>query len=244
MNQSDIPARFPIPWANSARGSCIRPIPTPSQTPSTTDAPASLTDGFRPENFTNLSAGGIPPNGADFNGILNWVTKSLRWLQAGAPAIFDSAFSTAVGGYPKGAKLDSLSRPGVTWFNTVDGNTTDPDGGSASGWVAMSAAGVATAWCRWNSSGVIAASHNFASVTVNSAGDYSLAFATAMKNANYAIIGMGSDDNTGTVNSLSVYPAALGGTDPTTAGFRLIDTTGSITVSNDPVMSVVIYGGI
>lgn len=244
MNQTDLPARFPIPWANSAGGSYIRSIPTPSQTPTTTDAPASLTDGFRPENFNNLSAGGIPPNGADFNGILNWITRSVRWLQAGAPAIFDSAFCTAIGGYPKGAKLDSLTRPGIVWFNTADGNTTDPDGGSAANWVALSMAGAATAWCRWNSSGVIIASYNISSVTVNAAGDYSLAFAATMKNANYAILATGSDDRAGTANSLSVFPSAYGGTDPTTSGFRLCDYSGTGPVGDDPLMSVVVYGGI
>ena len=86
MNESDIPPRFSIPWANGAGSGYIRTIPTPSQTPTGTDAPASLTDGFPPATFA--SAGAIPPNGKDFNGILNWLTAGLRWEQAGGPAIF------------------------------------------------------------------------------------------------------------------------------------------------------------
>ena len=71
MQQSDLPRRFPVPFANSAGGSYIREIPTDAVTPTSTDAPASLYDGFPPECFVDLGAGGIPPNGADFNGILN-----------------------------------------------------------------------------------------------------------------------------------------------------------------------------
>lgn len=132
MNSSDIPDRFPIPWANGATTGYIRSIPTPSQTPTATDAPASLTDGFPPETFA--AAGAIPPNGMDFNGILNWITECIRWGQAGGPAVYNSTFATAIGGYPIGARLNSSTLTGVVWLNTVDGNTTDPDGGSAAGW--------------------------------------------------------------------------------------------------------------
>ena len=98
MQQSDLPARFPIPFGNSAGASYIRPIPTDPATPTGSDAPASLTEGFPPETFLPESSGGIPPNGKDFNGILNQITAGLRWLAAGGAAIFNSDFSTAIGG--------------------------------------------------------------------------------------------------------------------------------------------------
>lgn len=46
--------------------------------------------------------------------------------------------------------------------------------------------GIAKAWVRASSAGVIASSFNVSSVTRNSAGDYTINFTTAMANANYA----------------------------------------------------------
>lgn len=134
MNQSDVPARFPIPFANNAGASYIRSIPQAHQTPTGSDAPASLFDGFAVENFAPIGSGGIPPNGKDFNGILNQITAHNRWQAAGGPAIFNSTFATAIGGYPKGAVLASTVTTGLLWLSTVDGNTTDPDGGSPANW--------------------------------------------------------------------------------------------------------------
>lgn len=135
MQQSDLPTRFPIPFGNSAVASYIRPIPKDPVTPTGSDAPASLTEGFPPETFLPESSGGIPPNGKDFNGILNQITAGLRWMAAGGAAIYNSDFSTAIGGYPKGARLASVSTPGVEWISTADNNTTDPDGGSPANWI-------------------------------------------------------------------------------------------------------------
>ncbi len=134
MNQTDHPTRFPIPFANGAGAGYIRAIPTPSQTPTSSDAPASLTDGFPPLTFSPEASGGIPPNGKDFNGILNQLSAGVRWFQAGGQAIFNSTFAAAIGGYPKGAVLASASTPGLMFVSTADGNTTDPDGASAANW--------------------------------------------------------------------------------------------------------------
>lgn len=135
MQQSDLPTRFPIPFAASAGGSYIRSIPTDPVAPTGSDAPASLSEGFPPETFMPEGSGGIPPNGKDFNGILNQITAMCRWMAAGGPAVFNSAFSSAIGGYPKGARLASVVTAGVEWISTVDNNTTDPDGGGAANWV-------------------------------------------------------------------------------------------------------------
>jgi hypothetical protein len=142
MQTSDLPARFPAPFANSAGSSYIRDIPAAHQTASGTDAPASLEDGFPPETFLPESSGGIPPNGKDFNGILKQITKAVQWAQAGGPAIFDSAFSTAVGGYPKGARLASTVSAGVEWVSTAENNTTDPDSVGAANWLRVGVAAV------------------------------------------------------------------------------------------------------
>lgn len=130
MQDSDIPAlKFPIPWGNSAGGGFIRAIPVASQIGITAGA-ASLTDGFPPVNFTPPGAGGTPPFGQDANGILNEITLWTRWYTAGAPIGYDATFSTAIGGYPKGAIIVSATFP-KTWLSTVDNNASDPDTGGA-----------------------------------------------------------------------------------------------------------------
>lgn len=138
MQTSDIPAKFQIPFASGAGAGFIRAIPKDHQTPTTTDAPASLYDGFPPETFDPLDSGGIPPAGADFNGLLNQITAWSRWVQAGVPAMYDGTFATAIGGYPKFTMLASTAA-GKVWMSTAENNTTNPDSGSAANWVAIAA---------------------------------------------------------------------------------------------------------
>jgi hypothetical protein len=157
MNQIDHPRRFPIPFANNAGASYIRTVPQAHQAATGGDAPASLFDGFPPECFVPESSGGIPPNGKDFNGILRDITDGLQWLQSGGPALFDSDFSTAIGGYPKGARLASAVTAGVEFISLVDGNTTDPDSGGSANWapVGVPAALLATSGYEVRPSGIV-----------------------------------------------------------------------------------------
>jgi len=134
MQSSNIPAKIPLPFAYAAGPSYKNTIPTASQI-GITNGKASLTDGFPPLTFTALSAGGVPPFGADFNGILNEVTAIQQWQNAGGFFPYDSVFSTAIGGYPKGAILQAANFAGL-WTNTVENNTTNPDTGGA-GWVSL-----------------------------------------------------------------------------------------------------------
>ena len=126
---SAIPARRPKAFADSGTKNTI---PTPSQIGITPGA-ASLTDGFPPLTFTPLASGGVPPAGADMNGILNMISAHTRWMNAGGTYTWDSTFETAVGGYPKCAMVQKADNSGW-WVSTVDGNTTNPDTGGA-GWV-------------------------------------------------------------------------------------------------------------
>lgn len=134
MQASDIPAKFTIPFANGAGGGFIRPIPTASQI-GVHDGYASLTDGFVPLNFLPVSSGGVPPFGQDFNGLLFQTTAWSRWMCAGGTVLYDGAFSSAVGGYPKGSVLRSALYPNVLYQSTADNNTTDPDATTAANWV-------------------------------------------------------------------------------------------------------------
>lgn len=132
MKLSSVPTKFNIPFANGAGASYIRAIPQASQT-GTSPGAASLTDGFPPATFVSTSGGGVPPSGQDFNGILKQITQWSQWASAGNAVQYDSAFATAIGGYPAGAVLSSTPA-GVLWVSTVDDNLTNPNTGGA-GWV-------------------------------------------------------------------------------------------------------------
>lgn len=91
---------------------------------------ASYTDGFPPLTRTPIAAGGIPPKGLDMNGVLFEVSSHTVFQNAGGQYRFDAALAAAVGGYPKGAVLqsdDGLS----SYVSMVDGNednfNTDPE---------------------------------------------------------------------------------------------------------------------
>ena len=133
MQAIDQPEKVTIPFAVLG---VKRPIPEASQI-GITDGAASFTDGFPPKTFLPLAVGGIPPAGADFNGVFNYITDIQRWQSAGGQFKFDAVFAAAVGGYPKGARL-AFADNTDTWINTVDDNETDPDGVGAAGWVAFS----------------------------------------------------------------------------------------------------------
>lgn len=135
MQASSIPRKFNIPFANNAGPTYTNVIPQASQIGITGGA-ASLVDGFPPITFVPITAGGIPPWGKDFNGLLNQITA---WTQfnscAGGLPTYDSTFSGLIGGYPYGTFLAAAF--GVTagspqggnhgWFSTVDNNTINPD---------------------------------------------------------------------------------------------------------------------
>jgi hypothetical protein len=100
------------------------------------DGAASFETGFVPDNFTPTAGGGVPPFGQDFNGALFAQTQWDQWYQAGAPIPYHGPFSTAVGGYPQGAVVDSSVVLTRQWQSFVDGNTTDPDDPlTSAGWL-------------------------------------------------------------------------------------------------------------
>lgn len=143
MQISNIPVRYQKVWGVNAAGAYIRTVPVNSQI-GIQDGAASFNDGFVPDNFAPVAAGGVPPFGQDFNGILNVETSWMQWVQAGGPIPFDATFAAAIGGYPKGAVLASAIVQGAQWYSTTDNNTTDPDDPlTSSGWTRVGiAAGV------------------------------------------------------------------------------------------------------
>lgn len=123
MQYSDIPGFIVLPFADSG-GKTTIPVTT------ATPGRASLTDGFPALTRTPIASGGIPPDGTDMNGILFEVSGMARWSAAGGPVTYDSAFSTAVGGYPRGSVLTNTAYNN-RWFCTLNNNTSDPDAGGS-----------------------------------------------------------------------------------------------------------------
>lgn len=116
-------------WGYAAGGSYITtPIPDTTVTPGR----ASFEQGSPPLSMTPKIAGGIPPFGQDYNGILNMITNNLAGLNAGQINVYDATFATDIGGYAKGAMLGMADGTGL-WINLTAGNTTNPDA-SGAGW--------------------------------------------------------------------------------------------------------------
>ncbi|MDI9276155.1 hypothetical protein QMZ65_02915 [Pantoea sp. EABMAA-21] len=140
MQTSSQPKLLPIPFAN---GGSKQDIPNDSQI-GVIAGRASYTDGFPPLTRTPLAAGGVPPFGTDFNGVLNDITAAVRWAQAGAGYPFNATFNTAITGFPKGAKIPNSTFDGF-WLNTTDGNAVNPENTTSAltGWVPTGFYGVA-----------------------------------------------------------------------------------------------------
>lgn len=136
MRLTDIPSKFPIPFAADAGGGYIRAIPTASQI-GITDGAASLHDGFPPLTFLPIESGGKAPAGKDMNGILFEISAWSQWQQAGGPIYYDADFATAIGGYPSGAVIMSSVTAGLLWYSTADNNATNPDSGGAANWTSL-----------------------------------------------------------------------------------------------------------
>lgn len=132
MQTSSLPKLLPVPFAD---GGVKQNIPNASQI-GITAGRASYTDGFPPLTRTPLAAGGVPPFGTDFNGVLNDITAAVRWEQAGGGYPYSSTFGAAISGYPKGAKIPNSNLDGF-WLNTVENNQNNPEVTDASltGWV-------------------------------------------------------------------------------------------------------------
>lgn len=91
---------------------------------STGTGKASFTDGFPPPTMRPITAGGIPPEGKDFNGILYDITSHTLWVNAGGQYQFDATLATAIGGYPAGMVIQDNA--GVaSYVSAVNNNTID-----------------------------------------------------------------------------------------------------------------------
>lgn len=92
-------------------------------TPSSTAGEASYETGFPPLTMTPIVAGGIPPKGADFNGIFYELSNALQSQQAAGLMPWDSDFSIAIGGYPKNSFVTHSNK---AWVSLVENNAVEP----------------------------------------------------------------------------------------------------------------------
>lgn len=121
------------------------PVPVPTQTAILPGA-ASFEDGFPPLTMSDIETeGGVPAFGEDMNGILYMISAYCALIQAGQTVPYNAVVAAAIDGYAVGANLAKTDGSGF-WFNTVDGNETDPEGVGAAGWVGWSPTAAATGY--------------------------------------------------------------------------------------------------
>jgi hypothetical protein len=235
MQASQTPTLVPLAFAASGTKNVI---PENSQIGITPGA-ASLQDGFPPLTFTPIAAGGVPPAGADFNGVLNLITQTIRWKHAGGQFGYSSTFANDanVSGYPRGALLLRSDQSGM-WLNQTDSNTTNPDTGGA-GWSAAFVSG--TVGQSRNLSMNVATAAATATLTADeivvgtSLGGHKYVLGSFSKTINLATTGAGGMD-TGTA-PVSGYVALYAIYNPTTQISALLATNATSVVAPN------VYGG-
>lgn len=146
------PTRIQIPFADSGTKNVI---PDTNSTPSASQA-ASWTDGFPSQCSLPLSAGGIPPARADFNGIFNTMSQSIRFGQEGGVWTWDATVDYAANRVVLGS--DGLLYWSVAQSGPNVGGAQDPTTDDGTYWQAMrtrtmpaldsSAAVATTEWVR------------------------------------------------------------------------------------------------
>ena len=97
---------------------------------------ASYEKGFPKSTMKKVTEGGIPPQGKDFNGILNEISSHTVWTNAGGTYKFNGELSNAIGGYAKGAVLvaDNLKFAVISLVNNNKINfNTNPSSISPTG---------------------------------------------------------------------------------------------------------------
>lgn len=142
MQKSNAPAKLTVAFASGSGAGPVNVIPL---TPGSTTGTASYQTGFTSVNMEPIASGGVPPFGADFNGLHQAATTAQIWQQAGYKYVFDAAFAAAsgIGGYPAGAVLLMGNGKGL-WINQADNNSASPDAAGSAGWLGLPAAGATT----------------------------------------------------------------------------------------------------
>jgi hypothetical protein len=142
MQKSNAPTKLTVAFASGTGAGPVNTVPlTPGAIPGT----ASYQTGFTSVNMEPIASGGVPPFGADFNGLFKDATLARMWQEAGYTYSFDAAFAgdANIGGYPAGSVLLMGTGKGL-WINQTDNNSQNPDAAGAAGWIGLPAAGTYT----------------------------------------------------------------------------------------------------
>jgi len=142
MQKSNAPTKLTVAFASGTGAGPVNNVPlTPGATPGT----ASYQTGFTAVNMEPIASGGVPPFGADFNGVFQAATTAQIWQQSGYMYSFDSGFASNanIGGYPAGSVLLMGNGKGF-WLNQTDNNTASPDTTGSAGWLGLPAVGAYT----------------------------------------------------------------------------------------------------
>ncbi|ECH8185187.1 tail fiber protein [Salmonella enterica subsp. houtenae] len=131
MKLNDKPRQLAVPFASDGAKNTV-PDKATQQTKESGNA--AYDSGFPPVTMTPIAAGGIPPHGRDFNGLMHDITAAIRYAQAGGLYTYNADFARAIGGYAKDAILAGTETPSI-WMNTIDDNLTGPEDGDSAGWV-------------------------------------------------------------------------------------------------------------
>ena len=101
---------------------------------------ATWLTGWESITFTPIEAGGKPPKGQDFNGVLNALSQNNVFVQNGGRYKFSQDVIANYGGYAKDAIVQSDD--GTREFiSLVDSNTTNPNNGLGGNWLVYAGAG-------------------------------------------------------------------------------------------------------
>lgn len=180
------PTRIQIPFADSGTKNVI---PDTNSTPSASQA-ASWTDGFPAQCSLPLSAGGIPPARADFNGIFNVMTQSIRFGQEGGVWAWDATVDY-------GTNRMALGSDGKIYWSVAQsgpnvGGAQDPTTDTSIYWSTMpmltppladdSSKAATTEWVR-----DLAAAYVYADASSGSDSNDGMSAATAVKTLQKAI---------------------------------------------------------
>jgi hypothetical protein len=142
MQKSNAPTKLTVAFASGTGAGPVNNVPlTPGATPGT----ASYQTGFTLVNMEPIASGGVPPFGADFNGVIKNSTTAQIWQQCGYMYPYDSGFASNanINGYPANSVLMMGSGKGF-WLNQTDNNSTNPDATGSSGWIGLPAVGAYT----------------------------------------------------------------------------------------------------
>ncbi|WP_218410689.1 hypothetical protein [Morganella morganii] len=85
---------------------------------------ATWDQGFGQITMLPVAAGGLPPKGQDFNGIFNQISENIVYLSQGGRFKFSAEYAEAIGGYPKGAILQSDDEK-KDYLSLIDNNKVD-----------------------------------------------------------------------------------------------------------------------